>query len=147
MARNRVIGRGSEIPWRLPEDLKHFRAVTLGHAVIMGRATFDSMGKALPGRRNIVITRNRGLLIEGVEVVGSLLDAIALARTTDAEPRVIGGGQVYAEALPLATRLYLTEVDAEPEGDVFFPELDRSAWREVERRAGDRAVYVTLDRL
>jgi dihydrofolate reductase len=146
MAKNRVIGRGNAIPWRLPEDMKHFRAVTLGHAVVMGRATFESMGKPLPGRRNIVITRNRDLRVEGAEVVGSLQEAIALARTTDTEPRVIGGGQIYAEAMPLATRMYLTEVDDEPEGDTFFPAFDGREWREVERRAGDRAVYLTLDR-
>ena len=146
IARNRVIGQGNTIPWDLPEDRKHFRNLTLGHAVIMGRATYDSMGKPLPKRRNIVISRNRGLRIEGVEVASSLQEAISMARTTDDSPCIIGGQQIYAEALPLCTRIYLTEVDAEPEGDTFFPELDPKQWRETERRPGDRAAYVTLER-
>jgi dihydrofolate reductase len=146
MAKNRVIGRGQSIPWDLPEDRKHFRTLTLGHAVIMGRATFDSMGKPLPRRRNIVVSRNPALHIEGAEVASSLAAAIALARQTDVAPCVIGGQQIYAEALPLATRIHLTEVDAAPEGDTFFPELDASAWHETERSAGDRATYITLDR-
>lgn len=146
MARNRVIGRANGIPWDLPEDRKHFRALTLGHAVIMGRATYDSLGKPLPKRTNIVVSRNPTLRIEGVEVVGSLPAAIALARQIDAAPRIIGGQQIYAEALPLATRIHLTEVDATPEGDTFFPELDPAQWREVERVAGHRATYITLDR-
>lgn len=148
MAKNRVIGRGNTIPWDLPEDRKHFRALTLGHAVIMGRTTYDSMGKPLPKRRNIVVTRNAALRIEGADVTTSLQAAITLARDGgDEAPCIIGGQQIYAEALPLATRIYLTEVDDEPEGDTFFPELDRTQWRETERRAGDRAAYVTLDRV
>ncbi|HKP58478.1 MAG TPA: dihydrofolate reductase [Polyangiales bacterium] len=147
MAKNRVIGRGQTIPWDLPEDRKHFVAVTKGHAMIMGRATYDSIGKPLPKRRNIVVSRQQGLRIEGVEVVGSLEEAIALARTADDAPRVIGGGQLYAEALPLATRIYLTELDAEVEGDRWFPELDRGAWQVSESRRGEGATYLTLDRL
>lgn len=146
MAKNRVIGRGNAIPWRLPEDMKHFRAVTLGHVVIMGRATYDSMGKPLPQRRNIVVTKNRALRIEGVEIAHDLASALALARTTDPEPRVIGGGQLYAEALALATRVYLTELDASYEGDTFFPELEPSEWIERERRRGESATYLTLER-
>jgi dihydrofolate reductase len=147
MAKNRVIGNANGIPWDLPEDRKHFRTHTLGHAVIMGRATYDSMGKPLPKRTNIVVSRNPVLRIEGVHVVGSLIAAIALARETDDAPRIIGGQQVYAEALALATRIYLTEVDAEPEGDTFFPKLDPAQWEEIERTPGDRASYVTLDRI
>jgi dihydrofolate reductase len=146
MAKNRVIGRGQTIPWDLPEDRKHFVAVTKGHALIMGRATFDSIGKPLPKRRNIVVSRQRGLSIAGADVVGSLDDAIALARTEDDAPRVIGGGQLYAEALPLATRIYLTELDVEVEGDRWFPELDRSQWIVSESRRGEGATYLTLDR-
>jgi dihydrofolate reductase len=147
MAKNRVIGRAQSIPWDLPEDRKHFVAVTRGHALIMGRATYESIGKPLPKRRNIVVSRQHGLSIDGVEVVGSLDEAIALARTEDDAPRVIGGGQIYAEALPLATRIYLTELDAEVEGDRWFPELDRSEWVVSERRRGEGATYLTLDRL
>ena len=146
MAKNRVIGLRNTIPWDLPEDRKHFRTLTLGHAVIMGRATFDSMGKPLPKRRNIVVSRNAALRIEGVEIATSLPAAIALARQSDEAPRIIGGQQIYAEALPLATRIHLTEVQSEPEGDTFFPELDPALWREVERTPGDRATYLTLDR-
>jgi dihydrofolate reductase len=146
MAKNRVIGRGQSIPWDLPEDRKHFVAVTRGHALIMGRATYDSIGKPLPKRRNIVVSRQRGLRIEGVEVAGGLEEAIALARTADDAPRVIGGAQLYAEALPLATRIYLTELDAEVEGDRWFPELDRSEWVVSESKRGDAATYLTLDR-
>ncbi|HKU36852.1 MAG TPA: dihydrofolate reductase [Polyangiales bacterium] len=147
MAKNRVIGRGQTIPWDLPEDRKHFVAVTRGHALIMGRATFDSIGKPLPKRRNIVVSRQPGLSIEGADVVSSLEQAIALARSEDDAPRVIGGGQIYAEALPLATRIYLTELDAEVDGDRWFPELDLRQWQISERRRGEGATYLTLDRV
>ena len=146
MAKNRVIGRAGGIPWDLPEDRKHFVEVTRGHALIMGRATYDSIGRPLPKRRNIVVSRNAGLAIAGVEVVGSLSQAIALARTDDDAPRIIGGGQLYVEALPAATRIYLTELDEAIEGDTFFPELDRAEWVVVESRRGQGATYSTLDR-
>ena len=147
VARNGVIGKDSKVPWHVPEDLKHFRRSTLGHAVIMGRKTWDEVGKPLPGRRNIVITRNADLKLAGAEVVTSLEAAIALARTTDEEPQVIGGAEIYRLALPLATRVLVTEIQLEPEGDTFF-HLDRTGFRETERRVGDdpRAVYVTLER-
>jgi dihydrofolate reductase len=146
MAKNRVIGRANTIPWDLPEDRKHFVAMTRGHALIMGRATFDSIGKPLPKRRNIVISRNPALRIEGAEVAHSLAHAIALARSDDDAPRVIGGGQVYVEALPLATCIHLTELDDSVEGDAYFPELDPAAWTIVDSRRGDRATYKTLER-
>ncbi len=146
MAKNRVIGQANRIPWHLPEDLKHFRALTIGHAVIMGRATYDSMGKPLPKRRNIVVSRNPARRIEGVEMAKDLASAIALARQTDDEPRVIGGGQLYAEALPLATRLYLTELDATYEGDTFFPRFPPNQWAVVEERRGEGATYFTYQR-
>lgn len=146
MAKNRVIGRDGTIPWDLPEDRKHFVDVTRGHALIMGRATYDSIGRPLPKRRNIVVSRNRDLVIAGAEVVASLPDAIALARTEDDAPRIIGGGQLYAEALPQATRIYLTELDDAVEGDAYFPELDAAEWTEVDQRRGQGATYRTLDR-
>jgi dihydrofolate reductase len=146
MAKNRTIGRDNGIPWDLAEDRKHFVAVTRGHALIMGRATFDSIGKPLPKRRNIVITRNPMLRIQGAEIAHSLEQAIALARSDDDAPRVIGGAQVYAEALPHATRIYLTELDAAVDGDTFFPTLDPTAWEVVETRRGDLATYKTLQR-
>jgi dihydrofolate reductase len=147
VAKNGVIGNGGKVPWRVPEDLKHFRLATTGHAVIMGRKTWDEVGKPLPNRRNIVVSRNADLRLDGAEVVPSLDEAIALARTTDAEPRVIGGAEIYRLALPLATRVLLTEIDLEPEGDTFFT-LDRGEFRETERRVGadPRAVFLTFER-
>jgi dihydrofolate reductase len=148
MAQNRVIGRDNGIPWDLREDRKHFVAVTTGHSVIMGRATWDSIGKPLPRRANIVVSRNRALELPGAQVVPSLSDAISLARSQgDDAPRVIGGGQLYAEALPLATRIYLTTLDAAYQGDVLFPELDPAEWTCSEERRGEGAVYRTLDRV
>lgn len=135
VARNRVIGKSNALPWHIPGELKHFRAVTTEHAVIMGRKTFESIGKPLPNRRNIVITRDRSLRIEGCETAPSLTEAIAMARASDSAPRVIGGAQIYAEAMPLATELVLTEIDREYEGDAFFPAVDRAVWREVRRVA------------
>jgi dihydrofolate reductase len=143
-----VIGRDGGIPWRYPEDSKYFKRVTMGHAVIMGRATHDSIGRPLPGRRNIVISRNAQLQIPGCEVVGSLAEAIARARETDGEPMIAGGGAIYAEALPLATRLYLTYLDDDHPGDVHFPRFDPDEWIESERRRSAEAplTYVTFDR-
>jgi dihydrofolate reductase len=146
MTPNRVIGRAGAIPWRHAEDMKHFRRVTLGHAVIMGRATFDSIGKPLAKRRNIVVSRNPTLRIDGCEVATSLAQALTLAREHDSEPCIIGGAQLYAEALPIATRLVLTYLDEEHEGDVYFPEIDPDDWSEVERRRGEGATWVTLIR-
>jgi dihydrofolate reductase len=142
----RVIGRGMEIPFRYPEDMKHFRTVTAGHAVIMGRTTFDSIGKPLKGRRNIVVTRNQDLKIADVEIAYDVPNAIALARQTDPEPMILGGAQIYAAALPMATRLYLTYVHVKHDGDVFFPELDPQQWRQVERRESGELSFVTLER-
>jgi dihydrofolate reductase len=146
MAQNRVIGRSGGIPWDLPEDRKHFVNVTRGHAIIMGRATWDSIGKPLPKRRNIVISRRVDLALEGAEVVSRLDDAIALARQHDDEPRIIGGGAIYALALPLATRIFLTVLDAAVSGDSYFPELDPADWRCREERRGDGVWFRTLER-
>jgi dihydrofolate reductase len=144
MTPSRVIGKDGAIPWRHAEDMKHFRRVTRGHAVIMGRATYDSIGKPLKDRRNIVVSRNPALRIEGCEVAGSLRRALELAREHDPEPCVIGGAQLYVEALPLATRLVLTYLDDEHAGDVYFPEIDPGDWIESERRRGEGATWVTL---
>jgi len=132
LARNRAIGRDNRMPWRLPEDLRRFRRLTIGHAVIMGRKTFESIGSPLPGRNNIVITRSRDWSAPGCTVVYSL-DAALSAAADSEEAFVIGGAQIYALALPRARRLYMTEIDRDFEGDTFFPELDRSRWREVSR--------------
>jgi dihydrofolate reductase len=149
MAKNRVIGRDNKIPWDLPEDRKHFVQVTRGHAIIMGRLTWESLGRPLPNRRNIVVSRQSDLAdrITGAEVANSLENALALARQTDPEPRLIGGGQLYAEALPQATRIELTILDEEVPGDSYFPELNASEWHCSHERRGDRAVYRTLDRV
>lgn len=132
LARNRVIGRDGGLPWRLPDDSAHFRRTTMGKPVIMGRRTFDSMGKALDGRRNVVITSDPDFSAADVDVARSLDDALRL--TADAEERVlIGGAAIYAAGLERADRLYLTFVDAEVEGDVHFPEFDGKDWIEVGR--------------
>jgi dihydrofolate reductase len=136
MTPDRVIGVGGGLPWRIPEDLRHFKATTMGHAIVMGRKTFDEVGRPLPGRRNIVITR-QAIAIPDVEVARSLDDAVELARTTDPEPYVVGGAEIYRLALPVATRLVVTWVDRKVEGDTHFPAVDWSEWREVERRAGE----------
>ncbi len=135
-AENRVIGLNNAMPWHLPEDLRYFKQVTLGKPVIMGRKTFESIGRPLPGRHNIVITRQAGWYCEGVSVAASLADAIALAQQEQPpEVMVIGGGQVYAEALTLAQRIYLTRIRGEFEGDAWFPELG-SEWCEVSHKDG-----------
>jgi dihydrofolate reductase len=146
VARNGVMGRAGQLPWDLPEDRAHFRRTTLGHAVIMGRRTWDERGTPLEGRRNIVVSRTGAVSGSGREVVATLEEALAAARTTDPEPMVIGGAEIFRLALPLATRMILTEVDFEPEGDTVFPSFDRAQWRVTERRAGDRAAYVTYQR-
>ena len=138
MARNRVIGRDNQLPWRLPADLAYFKQVTMGNPVVMGRRTYESIGKPLPGRLNIVVTRNPAFRAPGCTVVGSLDEAWRIAGDAD-EVSVIGGTSIFAEALPVADRIHLTEVQAEVPGDTFFPQFDRSQWteREVSRHAPD----------
>lgn len=136
-ARNGVIGNAGALPWHIPADLKRFKRMTVGKPVIMGRKTFESIGKPLPGRQNIVLTRDPDWHAAGVSVAANLAEAIAAAGL---DPRaradgimVIGGAQIYAEALPSATRIELTEVDAEPQGDTVLPGFDPARWREVAR--------------
>lgn len=133
MARNRVIGKDGKLPWHLPEDLAHFKRTTLGHAVIMGRVTHESIGRPLPSRRNIVLSRSPSASFPGCEVASDLTTALSLARTTDPLPFVIGGVRVFEEALPLTTEVHLTAIDREIEGDTYFPE-DFSDFEEVEVR-------------
>lgn len=137
MGRNRVIGVDGRMPWHLPADLKHFKSVTMGHPIVMGRRTFESVGRPLPGRRNIVLSTSLESAPDGVEVCGSLEDA--LAGIEDDAVMVIGGGAVYEEALPRADRMELTLVDALPDGDTFFPDHDRHEWalRAMSRRPAD----------
>jgi dihydrofolate reductase len=148
MAENRGIGLRGGLPWHLPEDLKRFKALTMGHAIIMGRATHESIGRALPGRRNIVVTRNPGATFAGCDVANSLEAGVALARSSDPMPMIIGGAQLYAEALPRVTRLFLTEVAGAVAADTFFPEISRDEWREVSRLVGESGLrYVELERI
>jgi len=151
LGRNRVIGVDGGMPWHLPADLKHFKAVTLGHPIIMGRRTFESIGRALPGRRNIVLSTSMSATGGDVEVFESL--ERTLTAIDDAAVMVIGGGQLYAQALPRAQRLELTFVDAAPDGDTRFPEFDHRCWRlaAMQRRAADAAnahalIFCTLIR-
>jgi dihydrofolate reductase len=132
VARNGAIGKDNTLLWRLPEDLKFFKRTTLGCPVLMGRKTFESIGRPLPGRRNIVITRNTTWRHDGVEVAHSLDDALARV-ATEVRVFVIGGGELYAQALPRADELILTEVDADFEGDTFFPPWERTAFAEQSR--------------
>lgn len=134
MAKNRVIGKDNGLPWHLPADLAHFKRLTLGKPIIMGRKTWDSLPGLLPHRPHIVISRNPGLHAEGALVAASLDDALALAGAVD-EVMIIGGATLYEQALPIASRLYLTIVDAEVAGDAFFPRYDPAAWRELERES------------
>ncbi len=133
-ARNGVIGRANALPWRLPEDLAFFKRTTMGHPVVMGRRTWDSIGRPLPGRRNIVVTRDARWKAAGAERAGSIGAALSACR---AAPRVfvIGGAQLYADALPLADELYVTEIDRDIDGDVRLPPLDATAWIETSREA------------
>jgi dihydrofolate reductase len=138
MARNRTIGRANTLPWHLPEDLKFFKRVTMGKPIIMGRKTWESIGRPLPGRCNIVISRNLEFQATGAETASSLQQALSLGEQISRrdgvdEICIIGGAEIYAQALPLADRLYLTQVHADVEGDAFFPEFDLSPWQEVER--------------
>ena len=143
--KNRVIGHQNRLPWHLPEDLRYFKQVTLGKPIIMGRKTFESIGKPLPGRTNIVISRDVQWTAENIKVVRSLEEAIETAKAQALmdgveESVVIGGAQIYAQSLASVDRLYLTQVEAKLEGDAYFPEIDYSVWQELGREsypAGD----------
>jgi len=132
MAQNRTIGINNTLPWRCPEDLKHFKALTMGHHLIMGRKTFDSIGKSLPGRTTVVVTRDRRLKIDGCTVVHSLPEAIASC-ARDPQIFVVGGEQLYAQAMDLVDALYITEIQQDVIGDAVFPDFDKSEWLEVSR--------------
>lgn len=123
MARNRVIGRSNQLPWHLPEDLKHFKKITMGCSVMMGRKTFESIGRLLPGRRNIILSRQKDYRVDGALIVPDLHSALA-ACTFEEKVFIIGGAQLYQEALPLAQLLYLTLIDRDFEGDAYFPSVD-----------------------
>ena len=151
VARNGVIGARGKLPWHLPEDLRHFKQLTLTHPIIMGRRTWESLGKPLPGRENIVISRTSGFEAPGASIARSVEGAIALC-AGEALAFVIGGAEIYAAALPMADGLVLTEIDRDYEGDTRFPDWDRAAWRETQREAhtaadGTRFAFVLYQRL
>ncbi len=133
MAKNRVIGIANTLPWRLPEDLKHFKALTLGHHILMGRKTYESLGRPLPGRTSVVITRSQDLRVPGCRVANSIADAVA-ACDNDNEIFFIGGEELYRQALDVADRIYLTEINEDFAGDAWFPEFDMNLWQETGRK-------------
>ena len=133
---NNVIGNDGELPWRLSDDLKRFKAVTMGKPIVMGRKTFESIGRPLPGRQNIVISRQGGFAADGCDVVQSIEQAVEVAGAAE-EIMVIGGSEIYAAFLPIADRVYLTRVHTEAEGDAFFPSLEEAKWRESASRNYD----------
>jgi dihydrofolate reductase len=143
--KNHVIGKDGAMPWHLPADLQYFKKITMGKPIIMGRKTFDSIGRPLPGRRNIVVTQNRAWSHQGVEVVHDIADALRLLENEEAF--VIGGATLYTAALPVASRVYLTAINATIDGDTFFPALDQKTWREIarEHRAKDEKNAHDLD--
>lgn len=150
MAGNRVIGIGNALPWHLPDDLKHFKALTMGHHIIMGRKTYESIGRALPGRTTVIVSRDPDYRVDGC-VTAPTIEAALAACGDDSEVFFVGGANVYAQALPYAQRLYLTEIALDVDGDAYFPEFDRSAWLETARdchlsRAGLGYCFLTLER-
>ena len=161
MAKNNVIGRDNDMPWHLPADLKQFKSITLGSPIIMGRKTYESIGKPLPGRLNIILSRNPELVIEGCKVVNSLDDALKIAKESNAssdEPKeeifIVGGAYLYNSYISEIDTLYLTQIDAEIEGDTFFPDYTRFEWKETQRveRPADESnqyplTFLTLERI
>lgn len=151
VAENGVIGVDGDMPWHLPEDLKHFKETTMGHPVIMGRTTYESivagLGEPLPGRTNIVLTSRDLDVPEGVEVAHGIEEALDIARAVDDEVAyIVGGATVYEQLIDRADRMILTEIDATYEGDTYFPEWDEAAWREGDREEGDEVAFVTYER-
>lgn len=132
MAANRAIGLENRLPWHLPDDLKRFKALTMDHHIVMGRKTYDSIGKPLPGRSTVIVTRNVDYAVPGCIAVNSI-DAALTVSYGDEEVFFVGGADLYRQALPIANRLYLTEIQRVFDGDAFFPEYDTSQWRETSR--------------
>jgi dihydrofolate reductase len=150
VARNRVIGNGPDIPWRVPGEQAEFKRLTMGHILLMGRTTYESIGRPLPGRTTIVLTRDPAWSADGVLVAHSITDALARAALLPGEVIVAGGAQVYAEAMPLASEQIISEVPLEPEGDAFYPEIDPAVWEVVERQpfdAYERVTWLRRERL
>lgn len=133
VANNGVIGINNTLPWHLPEDLKRFRALTMGHHIIMGRKTYESLGRLLPGRTSVIVTRNHAYQVDGAIVVNNLQDAMQYCANDD-ELFLIGGAQLYQEGLKLVNKLYITKVNLEVDGDAFLPEMDFNAWTLIEKK-------------
>ena len=148
VARNGVIGAGGELPWHLPDELRLFKATTMGHVLVMGRRTYESVGRPLPGRTTVVVTRSPDWSpgADEVLVVHGIDEALGRARAIDDEVFVVGGGELYEAALPHADRLLLTFVDQDPEGDTTFPDVDWDAWTEIDREPGDGWLRLTYER-
>lgn len=146
MGKNRVIGKNNALPWNLPEDLEHFKKLTLGKPVIMGQRTFESIGKPLAERKNIILTKDNNFQPLGCIAVRSIGDALTVADDAK-EVMIAGGASVYSQFLPLADRMYLTLIKGEFEGDAFFPEFDWSDWREIERENHDKYSFITLEKI
>jgi dihydrofolate reductase len=144
MAKNRTIGVNNTLPWRCPEDLKHFKALTMGHHMIMGRKTFDSIGKPLPGRTTVVVTRNFDMKIDGCTIAHSLPEALS-ACAGDEEIFIVGGADIYRQAVAVADTLYITEIQQDVTGDAHFPELDKAEWLETAREARSQETPQPLD--
>jgi dihydrofolate reductase len=155
IAANGVIGRGGDLPWRLPADLRHFKKLTYGHVLVMGRRTYESIGHPLPGRTTVVVTRRATTVqrpitdpsAEAVVTADTVQAALARALEIDDEFFVVGGAQVYAAALEMADRMVLTLVDDNPEGDTWFPQVDWTGWRETQRELSDGLAFVTYERV
>ncbi len=146
MAKNRVIGINNTLPWHLPADLKHFKALTMGHHIVMGRKTYESIGKPLPGRTSVVVTRNRELKIDGCIMCGSLPEAIAIAAGgSDEEIFIVGGAAIFEQALSLADTLYVTEIQQDIAGDTYFPVFDKIKWRELSREKHSQIIPQPLE--
>lgn len=133
IAENNAIGKENKLLWSMPEDMKHFREITSGHPVIMGRKTFESIGRLLPNRRNVIITREQNYKIENAEIKHSLEEAFDLFKDKNDEVFIIGGAEIYKQALPYADKLYITKIEQNFEGDAFFPEIDEKIWQETSR--------------
>ncbi|CAG9613681.1 IS1595 family transposase ISSsu9 [Bacillus rhizoplanae] len=136
MDKNRLIGKDNQLPWHLPADLAYFKKVTMGHPIIMGRKTFESIGKPLPGRTNIILTRNKNYEMEGCEVIYSIDDVQKMDEQLNEEIFVIGGAEIFKEVLPFADRLYITKIEEVFEGDTFFPEINYNEWKEISVEQG-----------
>jgi dihydrofolate reductase len=146
VAANGVIGRDGALPWHLPEDLRHFKRLTKGHVLVMGRRTFDSIGRPLPGRTTIVVTRQPDWSADDVLTAPGVPEALARAAEIDEEVFVVGGFAIFREAMPVADRMVVTAVDARPDGDTVFPPVDWAAWREAEREPHEGFEIVTYER-